>query len=40
MLLMPSSVLQEDPTRSQYHVAHVHTCSSPDKLCADVTLWG
>lgn len=33
------SFFQENPTSAQYHVARLCTCSSPDKLCADASVW-
>lgn len=32
--------VEENPTRAQYHAPRLHTCSSPDELCADVAVWG
>lgn len=32
--------LQENPSRAQHHISRLYTCSSPDKLCAHVTVWG
>lgn len=37
---LPSFVLQENPASAQYHIARLHTGSSPDKLCADIPVWG
>ena len=33
-------LLQENPTSAQHHNTRLHTCSSPDKLCAHIAVWG
>lgn len=36
----PLSSSQENPAGAHHHTPRLYTCSSSDKLCADVTVWG
>lgn len=34
------AAVEENPAGAQHRSARLHTCSSSDKLCADVPVWG